>query len=234
MALELAPDERDVLVRVVEHVRGAVDGDEPLAALDEVDERLLLRGRDLQVVAVDHQPVVERELRRVERLGGRQDVRELDAAPGERRGEQREQRRRVVALRLVVAQEQNAKGPRLRYGGRGGARGRSRGLSRLGRRLRCHVGHRDAHTHAHGHEGPTLHQPVSDTAERTHSTTQSDKCSVKPAIQDARCGPNPSRNGAVRLYVGQSVIVHGHSRPEPTMSYEGRATSYELPPTGEL
>ena len=61
VALELGADQVDVLRRVEEAVRGAVQRDEALAALDVVEQRLLLLGRDLRGVGVDDQAVVAGE-----------------------------------------------------------------------------------------------------------------------------------------------------------------------------
>ena len=49
-------------VPIREHRRGGVERDDALAALDEVEQRLLLLRRERLVVAVDHQRVVVRQL----------------------------------------------------------------------------------------------------------------------------------------------------------------------------
>jgi len=69
VALELGANQLDVLRRVLKAERGAVDGNEALAALDILEERLLLLRRDLRDVGVDHQAVVTGECVRVERVG---------------------------------------------------------------------------------------------------------------------------------------------------------------------
>ena len=111
MAAELRADEFDVLRRVEEAVARAVDRDEPLAALDVVEQRLLLLGGDLGVVRVDHQAVVVREVLRVEvvELVG---VGQLDAACREDRLQLLEPLGRLVPG--VVAEEEHLELRRLR------------------------------------------------------------------------------------------------------------------------
>ena len=53
--LELGPDQLDVLGRIQEAVRRAVQRDEALAAGDVVEQGLLLLGRDPRRVGIDHQ-----------------------------------------------------------------------------------------------------------------------------------------------------------------------------------
>ena len=125
--LELAADDRDVARRLGEHERGAVDGDHRLAALDEVDQRLLLLRRDRLVVGVEHEAVVVLQRRRDQRLLGRRHVRHLDAAAGQRRGDERQQLAGRVMV-AIVAEEQQAQRARL------GRRRRRRGVAAPARR----------------------------------------------------------------------------------------------------
>ena len=113
VALELAADERDERLGVLEHERRAVEHDEPLASGDEVEQGFLLFGRDLRVVRVEHQRVVVRERLGHERLGGRVDVRDLDALAGQRRRDHPVQRVRVV-VPLVLAEQQDLERPERR------------------------------------------------------------------------------------------------------------------------
>ena len=66
--LELPTHQFDIPGRVEEAVGGTVQGDEPAAPLDIVEQRLLLSGGDLADVGVDHQSVEAGEGRGVEHL----------------------------------------------------------------------------------------------------------------------------------------------------------------------
>ena len=127
VALKLSADERDVLVRRRKLRRRRVQRDEPAAALDVVEQRLLLLRRDRLVVAEQHDRVVVAEPGGGQRVGGRADVGQLDAAPRQRGGQQREHPRRVVRGRLVLTEEQDLDWP-----SPGGGRWFG-GLRRLGR-----------------------------------------------------------------------------------------------------
>jgi hypothetical protein len=91
VARELPADQRRVARRPGEHRRGGVDRHQALAALDELDERLLFGRRHRLVVGVDHQRVVMPERRGVECLGRRHHMRELDALARERPRQHRHQ-----------------------------------------------------------------------------------------------------------------------------------------------
>ena len=91
--------------------RRRVQRDEPVAAFDEVEQRLLLLRRDRLVIAVDHERVVVAEPGGGQRIGGRADVGQLNAAPRQRGGQQREHPRRVVRALLVLTEEQNPDWP---------------------------------------------------------------------------------------------------------------------------
>src|SRR5262249_19036483 len=108
--LELGADQVDVFRRVEEAVRGAVQRDEALAALDEVEQRLLLFRGNLGGVGVDHQPVVAGEQLWIEgvHLVG---VGELDAALFQHRLQLAEALRRPVVA--VVAEEEDLDGLRV-------------------------------------------------------------------------------------------------------------------------
>ena len=121
VALELAADHRDVFVGIGEHRRRRVQRDRPVAALDEIDERLLLLGRDLGVVAVNHQRVVVRSLAGTSASAGRGDVGELNATARHRGGEQREHLHRIVRPLFLLAEEQDANGAPGLGAGRAGA-----------------------------------------------------------------------------------------------------------------
>ena len=66
MALELGAHERDVLRRVEETIGGAVQGNEALAAVDEVEKGFFLLRADLADVGVDDEAVVRSQLVRVQ------------------------------------------------------------------------------------------------------------------------------------------------------------------------
>ena len=109
--------------------RRTVNREHPLAVVHERGERLLLVGGE-RLIAEDHQRVVVRQPARGERLGRRRYVDQLNAAPGQGRGERPEDRRRRMR-RLLAPEEQHAQRPRLRF-----ARGRP--LRRdAGRRRPC-------------------------------------------------------------------------------------------------
>ncbi len=128
LALKLAADERDVLVRARELRRRRVQRDEAAASLDEIEQRLLLLRRDRLLVAEQHHCVVVAELRGGERVGRRADVGQLNAAAREWGGEQRKHPRRVVRLLHVLTEEQDFDRP-----SRGTRRRRPCGLRRLRR-----------------------------------------------------------------------------------------------------
>ncbi len=108
--LELAADKRDVARRFREHGRRAVQRHQPLAALDELDEGLLLRRRQRLVIGVDHQRVVMRQDVGPQRLLGRRHVGQLDALAREGRREDGHQgHRRVVRAR--VPEEEHSQDP---------------------------------------------------------------------------------------------------------------------------
>ncbi len=101
--LELRPDQLDVLGRIQEAVRRAVQRDEALAAGDVVEQGLLLLGRDLRRVGVDHQAGVLAErlgIEVVDLVG----IRQLDAPLLQHRLKLLEAVRRAV--KAAVAQEQ--------------------------------------------------------------------------------------------------------------------------------
>ena len=109
--------------------RRTVNREHPLAVVHERRERLLLVGGE-RLIAEDHQRVVVRQPARGERLGRRRYVNQLNAAPGQGRGERPEDRRRRMR-RLLAPEEQHAQRPRFRF-----ARGRP--LRRdAGRRRSC-------------------------------------------------------------------------------------------------
>ena len=102
---ELSADERDVLRRVEETERRAVERDQPLAAFDVVENRLLLIRRDLLLVRVDGEAVVlveDLRRQRIECIG----VGELDAMLREGGLELAESSLRLVMA--VVAEEEDA------------------------------------------------------------------------------------------------------------------------------
>jgi hypothetical protein len=100
-----------------------VQRDEPLAVLDEVQERLLLGRGDPGDVGVDDQAVVGGERFRVEG-GDPVGVHQVDAPPGQDRLELAEALGGPVVP--VVAQEQDLDRP-LRRGGGEGRRGQGQG-----------------------------------------------------------------------------------------------------------
>ena len=104
VAAELGADEGDVLRRVEEAVAGAVQRDEALTTLDEVEQCLLLLRSDPGDVREDHERVVAGEGLLVQ-VGGPVGVGQLDAAFGEHRLELLEPLRRAVAG--IVAEEED-------------------------------------------------------------------------------------------------------------------------------
>ena len=131
--LELGADQRDVLGRVQEAERGAVQRDEAAAARDVVEQRLLLVLADLRRVGVDEQRVVlaERLGVQVRHLLG---VGHLDPASGQDRGDLR-----VAiggAVMPLVAEEEDRERPRDGRIGRVGGSGEARGRAQTARRAR--------------------------------------------------------------------------------------------------
>ena len=88
-----------------------MESNQPVAAFDVVEQRLLLLGSDRGVVAVEHQRVVELEFCRRERVCRCRRVGELDAPPRERRREEREHLDRIVRPFLILAEEQDPDWP---------------------------------------------------------------------------------------------------------------------------
>jgi hypothetical protein len=105
MAKELAADESDVLRRILEAERRAVERDQPLAPFNVVEQRLLLLRPDLLGIRIDGDAVVLVEnlrRQRIERIG----VGEIDAVLGERGLKLAEPGLRLMMS--VVAEEQDA------------------------------------------------------------------------------------------------------------------------------
>ncbi len=91
-----------------------MDGHEPLAPLDEPQQRLLLHRGQRLVIPVDHQHVVVRQLLGGDRLVRREDVGQLNPPACERSSKQLVHRRRRVQ-RLMVPEEQDAQRPGVRF-----------------------------------------------------------------------------------------------------------------------
>ena len=102
--LELRADELDVLRRVEEAVRRAVQRDEALAALDVVEQRLLLLRRDLRRVGVDRSGRRSRRASSALRSSTLVGVGEVDAAL--RRAPAASCRKRSAGLVVAVVAEE--------------------------------------------------------------------------------------------------------------------------------